>query len=558
MTSNADEFTLREAANNEKNPGLMGNLLLNTALSPDSIASVSWSGYSGHHRLDAGSGVNTPGHFDALSGVSSGNARQFALIDRNRNQLNASFSHHLSRHELKVGTEIEHSRVGDHYSVPGGVFYSDNEGPVTDRSTGKPDYYTLTTIGGGYNARGTNERLSVYAQDSWHITPNITFNPGLRIDRNRGKVTGATVFNTNGIAPRLGVAWDLRGDGRTVVKAHVGRYYEALYAAFYYYMAPGAFEPMITKRTFNTSHFTETLTNIPGQQYAMDPNIKQPYLDQVVAGFDQQLGRGLRLSASLVYRRNKNLIETVSRDGIFVPVNGQIPGSGQHVTLYDYLNPNTDVLLYTNPKGLKRSYEALIVSATRPLTDKWLFSGSYVFSRARGNIDNLGFDETGVGANTPFFDGHFLDTPNSLVNAEGRLTHDQTHQIKLQGTRLFPRRHQALSWDYIYHSGDTWTPRTTCLLVNGACHDFPQGPVTYFAEPRGSRRMKARSELDLGWEWEPHFWGAHGFHLNIDMFNVMNQERGTTVETLVGTEAFGQPATANFARHLRLGFRFEW
>ena len=556
--SNGDAFTPREATNNEKNPGVVGNLSFNTALSPHTIADVSWSGYSGRHRLDPAGGFDTPGHFDALTGFASANARQFAIIDRKRQQLNASFSHDRSRHDFKVGTEIELSRVRDRYGVPGGVFYSDNEGPVVDRSTGKPDYYTLASIGGGYDAQGKNERLSIYAQDSWRITPRITLNPGLRIDRNRGKVPGATVFSTNGIAPRLGFAWDLHGDGQTVVKAHYGRYYEALYSAFYYYTAPGAFDPLLTRRTFNKSRFSETLTNIPGQQYAIDPHIKHPYLDQVVVGLDRELGRGVRLNASLVYRKNRNLIETVSRDGIFVPVQGKVPESGQQVTLYDYLNPNTDVLLYTNPKGLQRSYRALIVSATRPLTDKWMFAGSYVFSKARGNIDNFGFDESGAGANTPFFSGHFLDTPNSLVNAEGRLTHDQTHQVKLQGTRLFPRRHQALSWDFVFHSGDTWTPRTTCLLVNGACHDFPQGPVTYFAEARGSRRLKARSELDLGWEWEPHLWGAHGFHLNIDMFNVLNQERGTSAETLVGSEGFGQPATANFARSLRLGFRIEW
>jgi Carboxypeptidase regulatory-like domain/TonB dependent receptor len=557
-TSNADEFTLREASNDEKNPGMVGNLTFNTSLSADSLVNVAWSGYSGRHRLDPASGFDVPGHFDALTAVSSGNAAQFALIDRNRHQLNASYSHHLSSHDFKLGTELELSRARDRYGVPGGAFFSDNEGPVVDPSTGKADYYTLASLGGGYDALGKNQRLSLYAQDSWRLTPRITLNPGLRVDRNRGKVAGATVFSTNGIAPRLGFAWDLSGDGRTVVKAHYGRYYEALYSAFYYYMTPGAFNPLVTKRTFNTSHYTETLTNSPGQQYAMDPNINHPYLDQVVLGLDKQLGHGLRLSASLVYRKNRNLIETVSRDGIFVPVQGIVPESGQQVTLYDYLNPNTDVLLYTNPKGLRRSYQALIVSATRPLTDRWLFAGSYVFAKARGNIDNLGFDETGIGANTPFFDGHFLDTPNSLVNAEGRLTHDQTHEVKLQGTRLFPSRHMELGWGYVFHSGDTWTPRTTCLLVNGACHDFPQGPVTYFAEPRGSRRLKARSELDLGWQWEPHLWGAHGFHLRLDMFNVLNQERGTSAETLIGSEGFGQAATANFARRLRLGFRFEW
>ncbi len=371
-------------------------------------------------------------------------------------------------------------------------------------------------------------------------------------------MTGSTVFSTNAIAPRLGFAWDLRGDGHSIVRAHFGRYYEALYSAFYYYADPGAFSPLTTKRTFNTSRFTQTVRNTPGQQYAIDSNIKQPYLDQLILGYEREIGLGINLNTTLVYRKNSNFIETVSRDGRFVPVEGEVPESGQRVTLFDHLNPDTDVLIYTNPSGLKRTYQAAIISATRPLTDRWLMAASYVFSRARGNIDNLGFDEFGIGANTPHFDGGFLDTPNSLVNADGRLTHDQTNQVKVQSTRLFPRRHLALSADLTYHSGDTWTPRTTCLLVNGTCHDFPQGPVTYFAEQRGSRRLKARNELNLGIDWERAVMRGKTLHVGFDFFNIINQTRPTSVETLMGSESFGEAASANFARWLRLGFRLTW
>ena len=446
------------------------------------------------------------------------------------------------------------------------MFYSDNEGPVIDPSTGKADFYTLASIGGGYDAHGQNQRVSVYAQDSWQITTRFTLNPGVRLDMNRGKVAGGTAFKTNPIAPRLGFAWDLGGDARSVLRGHYGRYYEALYSAFYYYTDPGAFAPMEARRTFNTSRFTETLFATRGQQYAIDPHIKQPYLDQSVIGFDRQLPLDIVLSGTLVYRKNRNLIETVSRDGIFVPVTGQVPNSGQTVTLFDYLNPQTDVLIYTNPKSLNRTYRAAILSATRRLTGKWQLGGSYVYSQARGNIDNFGFDELGTGANTPFFEGHFLDTPNSLVNAQGKLTHDQTHQLKLQGTRLFPSRHIALSADFTFHTGDTWTPRATCLLTddgNGVigdgitgCHDFPQGPVLYFAETRGSRRLPPRRELDLRTEWQHEFRSGE-LRVDLDFFNILNQTRVTSVETLVGPQ-LGEPATANYQRWLRLGFAFSW
>jgi hypothetical protein len=189
-----------------------------------------------------------------------------------------------------------------------------------------------------------------------------------------------------------------------------------------------------------------------------------------------------------------------------------------------------------------------------------------VYSRARGNVDNLGFDEKGTGGNTPFFDGRFLDTPNSLVNAQGRLTHDQTHQLKLQGTWVVPLLDVYLSANYTYFSGDTWTPRSDCLLTddgNGvvgdgvlACHDFPQGPVRYFAEPRGTHRLAARNEVDLRIEWQRRF-GSAQLSVIADIFNLTNQTRATEVETSADQE-LGQPAAVNFPRNLRLGIEWSW
>jgi hypothetical protein len=299
----------------------------------------------------------------------------------------------------------------------------------------------------------------------------------------------------------------------------------------------------------------------------MDANIKQPYLDQFILGFDRQLPHALVLTGTLVYRKNKNLIETVSRDGIFVPITGIVPGTGQQMTLFDYLNPSADVLLYTNPAGLKRIYKAAMISLSSRLTNYGQMRASYVYSKASGNIDNLGFDEAGIGANTPFFEGKFLDTPNSLVNAQGRLTHDQTHQVKLQGTWIIPSIDIALSTNYTYHSGDTWTPQSDCLLTddgNGEigdgifdCHEFPQGPQLYFAEPRGSRRLRARNEIDIRAEWEHDFQNFGILTFQLDVFNLTNQIRATLVET-TADEELGQPATLNFPRNIRFGIRYSW
>ena len=94
--------------------------------------------------------------------------------------------------------------------------------------------------------RGTNDSklFSLWASDSWTLNDRVTFNLGLRFDRYtlgwpeqsiapeiegfpfEPVTTPATTTNIlNGLSPRLGLAWDVTGDGRTVAKAFWGRFY---------------------------------------------------------------------------------------------------------------------------------------------------------------------------------------------------------------------------------------------------------------------------------------------------------------------------------------------
>ena len=113
-------------------------------------------------------------------------------------------------------------------------------GSVRDISMGiGDDILPFNTAGGDT----PNNRFSFYGNDTWKIRPRFTLNYGLsyRIDSNLwnhdqghpaiiaplfGKGTSPSPRDSNNIAPRVGFAWDVAGNGRTVIRGGVGIYYD--------------------------------------------------------------------------------------------------------------------------------------------------------------------------------------------------------------------------------------------------------------------------------------------------------------------------------------------
>src|SRR5262249_25656935 len=66
----------------------------------------------------------------------------------------------------------------------------------------------------------------VFAQDSWQLHRRLTFDYGLRFDR---EAEPTPLAPHRFVSPRLGMAWDINGDQKTVVRASGGLFYAPIF-----------------------------------------------------------------------------------------------------------------------------------------------------------------------------------------------------------------------------------------------------------------------------------------------------------------------------------------
>lgn len=504
------------------------------------FAEVKYTGWWGYYYLD--SAVQEPYSYDISTNLYSGGAGYNGYYDRSRHQVNASISHYaeaFGKHDLKFGLEIERSKIRNRYGMVGDLYY-------TDYTAYYPagQYYAYFY---SYDVEGRNERESVFLQDSWHPSERLTINAGVRADFVRGKspVLDQTVYDNVNVQPRIGFAFDLTGDSKTVLKGHYGQYYEGLYFDQYYGAVPGYTD--FYTYFYNPEGSTcgpkgncfDTVDVSPNTLYRVDPDMKHPRVDEITAGIERALSNDLRFSVTGVWREDKNIQASVYPDARWRASTVTNGLTGQPLTVYQWDNradsegnqllTNVEGSVYRdaagNPLGTaraERKYKGLIVELDKRMSNRWMGRVSYVYSKSEGTVNNNGSSTYGVSS--------FFETPtNSLVNSYGETNNSRPHELKVFGSYQVPRIEMSINGYYRWLSGRTYSPfqRYGSSQIN-----YPTSAGRQpFLEPRGGRRLESESVLDLRLEKTFDLGGRQRLAVYGDFQNVFNAGTVTAVNS---------------------------
>lgn len=551
----------------------------------NTFSEVKFAGWTGFFDLNPE--VVAPGRLNEF-GTPTVSQGWFAYYDRGRNQANASISHlaeKWGKHDLKFGVEIERSRVRNRYGYVNDIFYYDYSGAPYLAY----DY--------GYDLGGKNARETLFAQDSWQVNDRLTLNLGLRAERFRGshdphdgQPDVGEVWSTKGLAPRVGFAFDLTGDNKTVLKGTYSQYYEGMFFGLFNTAVPGVEDfvlfdttacPAIGTAPCSPSDIVE-IDRSPGSIYRIDPDIKHPRRDEFTVGIERALSRDVRFAVTGIWRDAKNLTGSVLPSARWEPitVTSTAVDSFPSVTApaYRWANPDeseTDFLI-TNPDGFQfldpngnvlgtakaeQRYRGVMAVLTKRFSNRWQGQLSYVWSTNEGTVNN-------VGATTGFGGLRVFQTPTiNLVNNEGKLSWHREHEVKLYATYQVPVVEVGLNLLARIHSGRPYA----------AFQRFGSGTVNFtlssagrevWLEPRGSRTMPSQALVDVRFDKYFNLGGGRDkLSFYVDIQNVLNQGKATNIQARVpgvfitGFDDqidFDSPSAILPARQVVVGARFAF
>ncbi|MFQ5721466.1 MAG: TonB-dependent receptor plug domain-containing protein, partial [Candidatus Aminicenantales bacterium] len=558
-----DEYNLPETVSNEVGHTNQWTFLYTFMMSTNALFELKYSGWRTYddYLPSMGGNINDPIIWDGYFGITSGAPWWAWMGEMSRDQANATFTYYAEDffqgdHDFKIGVQYTKAKSEWTGGYSGGKWYY--------LYYGYP-YYLYEQDPFMYGA--TSNAIGVFINDSWKIGDRLTVNLGLRFDHNDGSIPSWFVYdgwertskrvpgiddivNVNVFSPRLGLAFQLTSDRKTLLKASYGRYYDANHHDNWSYPGPAVSDMNIYYYDWEIEDYVLWYT-IPGEMgYIIDPELRNPYADIFSLGLERELMPNVSVGTTFIYKKEKDLIGWEDRGATYEQINLVSPDNGKTYLAYNQTSElGSNEYWITNPSRYGQTYKAIIFSFTKRYANNWQLYASLTWSRAEGI--NIVSNETHSWALATA--GTFGKDPNDYINAGGPLNHDRTWIFKLQASYSFPLGILA-SLNYLYQTG---VPVPTFVRI------FPdQAPIQglpILAEPKGSDRYKPWSLLDFRLQKTFNIYKSLRFDAMIDVFNLFNSATVTDYRSHnLWAETYHEPSFIFYPRRLQIGLRLRF
>jgi hypothetical protein len=396
--------------------------------------------------------------------------------------------------------------------------------------------------------RNLSTYLGFYAQDAWTLARRITLDLGLRYERDNayvpaqcreaGDFAAAGCIDKvqlpiwNALAPRVHIAYDVSGDGKTAIKGGYGRFdQQREIGAEVLGFNPSNFSPTTWRwRDLNGNRdydpgevnfdptgpdFVSTIGGVATD--LLNPAERQPRSDEFSVWLERELIANWAVRGGAIYSRNFNTYRALTPgrpyDAYSIPITNADPGPdgsvgtpddpGTFITYYDfpvqYRGAQFDKVMRINDPNADHTYKSFELGTTRRLSSGWQFQASY--SATKSSIPYGTSYPTALAFN-----------PNAEI-----FTANRTWEAigKVSGTYTFPFSIMA-SGNYEYRRGD---PQARQVLFRGG-QQIPS--IVLNVEPIGALRLPSTNVVNVAVAKRFPLRAGHRLETRIDVFNLFN------------------------------------
>jgi len=541
-----------------------------------------YGGYFANYNDQPGSDVKgNPSRLDQRSGLYTGPNDQVPQRPQNRYEARGTVSYFPEaflggRHQFKGGATYTREDGGS-------GFIAKQSGNYLLTFNG-PQPIQITTYNFPIVPVNRLNTAAVYLTDTW-TAKRVTMNLGVRYERYHsfypdqssqagqfsagGDFPGADILTWNRVVPRLGAAWDVRGNGRTVVKGTYGWYSNSmgnLYAQLYNpnglvttnyrwhdLNANGDYDPGEVDLNRNGVDF---LSAFGGVNQILNPDLRQPKTYELTAKFEQELLPNTAFSMTYV---RKQIHDLYNKSGTFVttagvnvlrpfsvynvPIARTDPGpdgvvgtsdDGGPLTIWDYPAAYAGGTfngqeIVNNPAGRDDYFHSLEATFTKRYSKKWNALASFWVTKNHqwiqatpqsANDDRFPIDET----------WHW----------EGRVSGSYTLPYGIQFSGLLRSQSGVFGQRTARFTG---IPQQSTVTLRMDPYGTEQGPTIAVLN------LKANKRISLG--------ASRRLDASFEVFNAANSSAATALSYLSGP-SFGFVTGVVPPRVARFGLSFSF